>query len=241
MHFGQSLKKYLESLKMKPSELAEMMGESRQNANNLLRQAKPTYARIEKAAKALGKSVNELLSELEDKAGIDPGPTEAKKLPAIAPRSTAHLVPFYDIDVTAGIEKVFNDEAEVPSYYFDIPAFIGCKSLPMRGDSMMDAYHPGDILFVQEITYWPRWMIWNRVYVVVTREERVIKLVDKGDQEGYWKLISINPVHRPVDIPVDEILKVYVVRGALRQDSYVVQQRVILREEEFLKSQNNTP
>lgn len=240
LHFGNNLTYWLQKLEISQAELARRMGRKHQQINALTKREKVDLDTIRLVASSLKITTDELLS-INSKSDIFVNPQVDRVVSATdeSIRDGHQLIPYYDIDITAGAETLFLDGPVMPSYYFDLPAFRGCQAYPMRGDSMMDAYNPGDILFIQEISYWRRWMVWNRVCVVVTSEERMVKVVDKGDQEGFWKLISINTAHRAFDIPVDEILKVFVVRGSVRQDSYVVQQRVILREEQYLNSQRD--
>lgn len=78
--------------------------------------------------------------------------------------------------------------------------------VPVCGDSMEPEYPNGSRVYVREIN--PRDFIpWGNVFVLDTTNGLIIKVVEKSDNEGCVRCVSLNPSGRyaPFDVPMHTI------------------------------------
>lgn len=140
----------------------------------------------------------------------------------------ANRIPVYDMRVIGGFDIVAVDsEAEIPvSEYVTMSGLKGCVGLYVYGESMSPDYRPGDIIFVRkepEIDF----IEWGRPYMVITRNERVLKCIYKSDHDATMlRLTSLNEdVNRHGDrlypdreIKKEDILYIYRIEASFRRE-----------------------
>lgn len=126
-------------------------------------------------------------------------------------------VPFYDMDVTAGIVEAYPD-TETPAYSINFAPVNDCTAaLPVYGESMEPGIRSGDIVFVREL-HNRATLQWGEIYLVVTDETcdnmRTIKRVYPHPDGQHYILRADNPTYKgDTIIPVASVLKIFIVKG----------------------------
>ena len=126
-------------------------------------------------------------------------------------------VPFYDMDVTAGIVEAYPD-TETPAYSINFAPVNDCTAaLPVYGESMEPGIRSGDIVFVREL-HNRTTLQWGEIYLVVTDEScdnmRTIKRVYPHPDGQHYILRADNPTYRgDTVIPIASVLKIFIVKG----------------------------
>lgn len=126
-------------------------------------------------------------------------------------------VPFYDMDVTAGIVEAYPD-TETPAYSINFAPVNDCTAaLPVYGESMEPGIRSGDIVFVREL-HNRTTLQWGEIYLVVTDEScdnmRTIKRVYPHPDGQHYILRADNPTYKgDTVIPVASVLKIFIVKG----------------------------
>lgn len=126
-------------------------------------------------------------------------------------------VPFFDMDVTAGIVEAYTD-TEAPAYTINFAPVNDCTAaLPVYGESMEPGIRSGDIVFVREL-HNRTTLQWGEIYLVVTDETcdnlRTIKRVYPHPDGQHYILRADNPTYKgDTIIPVASVLKIFIVKG----------------------------
>ena len=126
-------------------------------------------------------------------------------------------VPFFDMDVTAGIVEAYPD-TETPAYTINFAPVNDCTAaLPVYGESMEPGIRSGDIVFVREL-HNRATLQWGEIYLVVTDETcdnmRTIKRVYPHPDGQHYILRADNPMYKgDTVIPVASVLKIFIVKG----------------------------
>ena len=126
-------------------------------------------------------------------------------------------VPFYDMDVTAGIVEAYPD-TETPAYSINFAPVNDCTAaLPVYGETMEPGIRSGDIVFVREL-HNRTTLQWGEIYLVVTDETcdnmRTIKRVYPHPDGQHYILRADNPTYRgDTVIPIASVLKIFIVKG----------------------------
>ena len=126
-------------------------------------------------------------------------------------------VPFFDMDVTAGIVEAYPD-TEAPAYTINFAPVNDCTAaLPVYGESMEPGIRSGDIVFVREL-HNRTTLQWGEIYLVVTDETcdnmRTIKRVYPHPDGQHYILRADNPTYKgDTIIPVASVLKIFIVKG----------------------------
>lgn len=135
-------------------------------------------------------------------------------------------IPLYDGITVAGRGSVATMDPETqPTEYVDAGDWFRDANAAMRvhGDSMEPDYQPGSIVALRQVCN-KQLVIYGQDYVIETDEYRVIKKLQKSDQEGYWLCCSSNQttyessgrlIHEPFDVPIDAVKRLFRVIGCV--------------------------
>lgn len=132
--------------------------------------------------------------------------------------------PILDIRVCAGQGiGLYEDENKILSWV-KIPEFKGCKGIMVFGESMYDKYAPGDVVFVREQN--ADYIENGQAYIVITKEDRLLKLVYYEWKSDHITLVSYNASLNPdgrrtypdMNVFVNDILFVYKVVGRISRN-----------------------
>ena len=110
-------------------------------------------------------------------------------------------VPYYDVDFTAGFLSVENNNHITPDSYISHPFFKGCDYVVRAsGQSMAKVICHGDAIGLVKVNNWQEFFPFGEIYAIVTIDNfRMIKVITKGDTDGFYTLIS-----KPTDSKKDE-------------------------------------
>lgn len=132
----------------------------------------------------------------------------------------SHRIRYWvDVDATAGGVTQFDDM--MSSQYIDlaIPEFSDCTdAVNLYGDSMLPLYKSGQIIILKE---WKESFIdYGNVYLVVTKKgNRMVKYLRKGSDADHVLCVSENKEFDSFEILVDDILRLYLVKGGISKNT----------------------
>jgi len=131
----------------------------------------------------------------------------------------AKPVPYYDVDAHAGNVTIFaEDGKEYVAQYINVPAFSDCEMfIGVSGNSMYPKYCAGELVALKKITDWDV-IPYNEPYLVVTKEQRLLKYIRKGKDKDHWTLASEHPDYGPFDIAKKKVLYLYIVKGKISKN-----------------------
>ena len=132
--------------------------------------------------------------------------------------STDTRLPLIPMEAFAG-PGLPNYEDERVEDYYTVSEFKNSDFLiRVKGDSMVPRYNGGDIVAckrVHDIFF----LQWNRAYVILTRSQGImIKRVQPSEKERCIKCVSDNEKYAPFDVPMDDIVQIALVNGAITLD-----------------------
>ena len=91
----------------------------------------------------------------------------------------------------------------------------------VNGDSMYPILKSGDIVGFKGINNFSN-VIYGEMYIVAFHldgdQYLTVKYVNRSEKEGYVKLVSYNPHHEPMDLPVDTIQDMAIVKFSIRKN-----------------------
>jgi repressor LexA len=123
------------------------------------------------------------------------------------------LIPFYNIDVTAGAKELFLDSRETIDYNIDMPGFKDCDfAVPVSGHSMYPKISSGNIIFCKKVDH-REFIEYGHIYLIITNDRRMIKQIRKADDKEHLMLVSENPDYDTFDIKKELIKHLYLVKG----------------------------
>lgn len=132
-------------------------------------------------------------------------------------------VPLYDLDASAGLGLLLSNKDQFIIDKIRIPRITRCDgAVFVTGDSMYPLLKSGDIVLfrqIKNISYMPFGDIYILSYEIDGDEHLVVKYVQKSDKEGHIRLVSYNPHHDPLDIPVSAVTSIAVVLASIRYNS----------------------
>lgn len=144
-------------------------------------------------------------------------------------REEKKLIPLYDGVVTAGMqETAILDPTHEPVEMIDAGDWFRDATAAMRvhGDSMYPEYKSGSIAALREVNN-KRLVVYGQDYLIETTEYRVIKRLQKSDQQQNWLACSVNEekyessgrlIHEPFDVHIDDVIKLYQVLGNVKRN-----------------------
>lgn len=134
-------------------------------------------------------------------------------------------VPYYEnIDVSASITTMFNDNKETPTFYIDYQHFNDCTAyLPVVGDSMYPRYASGEIVAVKQI-FNKDIIQWGEAYLIVCNDNadslRTIKLVHPCEKDETKIILRASNPNYKGDTPIskDDIISMFIVKGKITRN-----------------------
>lgn len=134
------------------------------------------------------------------------------------------FIPIIHADICAGNGNISFNSEKVAEYCY-MPRYAGTIGVTIYGDSMIPDYHSGDIAFIREIVDIED-IDFGNAYIVVTRSERVLKLLYPSKTEGCVRAVSSNTELREDgekrypdrDIRLEKICYLYKVVGHVRRN-----------------------
>lgn len=126
-------------------------------------------------------------------------------------------VPYYDEDFLLGFNEISAPSNEHPEYLINMPGYekatLWCNA---SGHSMEPEINNGDIIALQRIEDFS-FLPYGDVYgFITTNGMRTIKRLGRSEKEGFYRLIPTNKEYDTQEIPINKILIVYRVMGAMK-------------------------
>lgn len=127
----------------------------------------------------------------------------------------ARGVPLIPMEAVAGHGAPAYADLPVEDYY-NVTEFKNADFLiRVSGDSMTPKYKSGDIVACRAVLERKFWQ-WHAIYVIATGNQGVlIKRVEPGQEPDSITCVSENPAYRPFQVPLEEIVSVALVMGAI--------------------------
>lgn len=129
----------------------------------------------------------------------------------------------YDINAAANLKTLLADKSQNIIGKISIPNIPKCDgAMYVRGDSMYPLLKSGDIIAYKEIHDFSN-VIKGEMYIISFDlegdEYLTIKYVNRSEQNGCIKLVSYNPHHDPMDIPISSINAMAIVKVSVRMNT----------------------
>lgn len=146
---------------------------------------------------------------------------EQLHMPNFLQQRSKTSVPFYNLPVSAGMLGVLESEVfpqNTPDGFLELSAFNGCEAVfPIIGVSMEPIISSGDWIGIKSIDNISRswdFIQTNVIYLIITREDRMIKFIDKATDEDFIVCRSANA--SPFKVYKGDILKLYRVKACVK-------------------------
>lgn len=129
----------------------------------------------------------------------------------------------YDINAAANLRTLLGDKSQNILGKISIPDIPKCDgAVYVKGDSMYPLLKSGDIVAYKEVHNFDN-VVKGEMYLISFDldgdEYLTVKYVNKSDKEGFIKLVSYNPHHEPMDIPVSSITAMALVKVSIRMNT----------------------
>ena len=147
---------------------------------------------------------------------------EQTRIPELLTEQTRTSVPFYNLPVSAGQLAVLESEIfhqTEPDGFVELSVFEGCEAVfPITGISMEPIISSGDwigIKTIDNLSHSWEFLQTGAIYLIITREERMIKFIEKASDEDF--IVCKSPNYSPFKIFKGDIPKLYRVRACSKR------------------------
>lgn len=147
---------------------------------------------------------------------------EQTRIPELLAEQTRTSVPFYNLPVSAGQLGVLESEVfshTEPDGFVELGVFEGCEAVfPIIGISMEPIISSGDwigIKTIDNISHSWEFLQTGVIYLIITREERMIKFIEKATDENF--IVCKSPNYSPFKVFKGDILKLYRVKACSKR------------------------
>lgn len=126
----------------------------------------------------------------------------------------------YDIDAAANLRTLFDNKSQNIIDSIKIPNMPKCDgAIYVRGDSMYPLLKSGDIVAYREIFDFQS-IVFGEMYLVDFildgDDFLAVKYVKKSDKDDFIQLVSHNQDHDPMDIPIQSVRAIALVKACVR-------------------------
>jgi|SRR5690554_1734031 len=133
--------------------------------------------------------------------------------------SNQELIPYFDIDVTAGSLTMFEDEsAEFAAGHIKIPGLVADFVVPVHGHSMHPEVSSGDWIAVRRL-HDLDWINFGHKYLIVTEEQRMVKIIKSNPDKKLINLVSCNSEFDVIELPKHKIKQLFMVVQVLKRET----------------------
>ena len=131
-------------------------------------------------------------------------------------------VDLYDIAAAANLKTLLTNKQQYIVAKIIIPSIPRCDgAVYVSGDSMYPILKSGDIIGFKEISSMD-YLIYGEMYLVSFHidgdDYLAVKYINKSEKPGFIKLVSYNPHHEPMDLPVTNIQAMAIVKFSVRKN-----------------------
>lgn len=212
-------------------QLADSIGVDRSQFSKIERGIlKPTIDVLVELCSILDVSSDYLIGingKIDQKETIEIGealPVYQRKSKTVQKILDQQIVPLYNIEATAGIVSIFNDQKSVPTDHIRIPNLPKSDgAVYVTGDSMYPLLKSGDIVIYKEIQNHDD-IFWGEMYLISIQTDSdiytAVKWIQKSEvNDDHVKLVSQNTHHQPLDVKKDKIVALGLVKASIRFNS----------------------
>jgi phage repressor protein C with HTH and peptisase S24 domain len=127
----------------------------------------------------------------------------------------SNLTPVYDIDATCG--RLFRswDTEKIVGYVSLDSIHADSKIISAYGDSMEPRIHSGDRIVVREIFNFADVLYYGLVYLIITEEFRMLKIIHRASTPGSIILHSCNAIYEDFPLQVEKIQRLFLVENII--------------------------
>ena len=134
-------------------------------------------------------------------------------------------IKLYDVAAAANLRTLFDNKDQNILGEITIPDIPKCDgAVYVNGDSMYPLLKSGDIIAYKEIHTFSS-VVYGEMYLIsfdlAGDEYLCVKYVNKSEEDGYIKLVSYNPHHQPMDIPVSSINAMGLIKFSIRKNTMI--------------------
>ena len=138
------------------------------------------------------------------------------------PTSDQEII-LYDINAAANLKTLLGDKTQNILGKITIPDIPKCDgAVYVKGDSMYPLLKSGDIIAYKEVHNFDN-VVKGEMYLISFEldgdEYLTVEYVNSSDKNGYIKLVSYNPHHDPMDIPINSIYAMALVKVSIRMNT----------------------
>ena len=166
-------------------------------------------------------------SMLKEKVSKDPEPDiQILHHPKVPDKKVEQqAIKLYDVAAAANLRTLFDNKDQNILGEITIPDIPKCDgAVYVNGDSMYPLLKSGDIIAYKEIHTFSS-VVYGEMYLIsfdlAGDEYLCVKYVNKSEEEGYIKLVSYNPHHQPMDIPVSSINAMGLIKFSIRKNTMI--------------------
>ena len=131
-------------------------------------------------------------------------------------------VTLYDISSTTDLKSLLENRSQYATGKIIIPNIPICDgAMYVSGDSMYPLLKSGDIVgfrFIQDFND----VIYGETYLVSFQrggdEYLTVKYVNRSEQPGHIRLVSYDPHHEPMDLPLEQVNAMAIVKFSIRKN-----------------------
>lgn len=210
-----------ERLGIKPSKLSEILN-SRMNVGTDLIASLCHLYNIDANWMLLGTGeMNKIPSS--DVMAISDSDIQILHHPKMTEKSGQHTIKLYDIAAAANLKTLFDNKNQNILGEITIPDCPKCDgAMYVNGDSMYPLLKSGDIIAYKEI-YDFNYVIYGEMYLISFSldgdEYLSVKYINKSDNDTCIKLVSYNTHHQPMDIPMNCINAMGLIKFSIRKNT----------------------
>lgn len=157
------------------------------------------------------------------KIGQDTGEVETLYCPKSTEKKDERSVALYDVTAAANLRTLLSNRHQYLLGEIVIPNIPACDgAVFVSGDSMYPILKSGDIVGFKEINNLDH-IIYGEMYLVSFcldgNDYLAVKYVKQSSQKGCIQLVSYNPHHEPMDLPIENVQAMGLVKFSIRKNT----------------------
>jgi transcriptional regulator with XRE-family HTH domain len=191
-------------------QIREEKGLSQQQFADYIGITREMVGQIERRQKKISKATAILINEFLKK---DKKVTE----------NSNHLVPYYDVAVSAGLMLGINGDKIKPDAEISVPGLNDCDlAVNVWGDSMYPKYCSGEIVVCKSVPLDAHlsYVRFGEAYVIICDDGPVVKYIKKGEDEHHLCFESENKHFESYQIQKSRIQKLYLIKGVITRKNF---------------------
>ena len=150
------------------------------------------------------------------------GEVETIYIPKTPEMKDDRYVKLYDVSAAANLRTMLMNRNQYVLGKIVIPNMSSCDgAVYVSGDSMYPLLKSGDIIGFKEISDFHH-LIYGEMYLVSFcldgDDYLVVKYVNRSENPGCILLVSYNPHHQPMDLPIENIQAMAIVKFSIRKN-----------------------